>query len=83
MADAADAVEAEVCCGIRYGGMWNDGMNDHVDNNEHGGGHDKRDADVAADTLKGEEAAVDAVALEDVVAAGPSLIVRQTDPGIC
>ena len=85
MEDVAEAEDAEVCCGIRNGDKPNDGMNDRVNNNEHGDGHDRQDADVAADAvaLKGVGVTVDGVALADAVAAGPSLIVRQTGPGIC
>lgn len=83
MADAADAVEAEACCGIPYGGKRNDGKNDHVDNNEHDGDHDKRDAVADAEAQKGGEAGVDAVVLADAAVAGQSQIMRQTGPGIC
>ena len=80
-----DVVEVEACCDIRYGDKPNDGMYDHVDNNEHGDGHDRWGADAAVDAeaQKGGEVVVDGVALADAVAAGPWLIIRQTSLGIC
>jgi hypothetical protein len=92
-ADVVGAGEAEACGdntkhdGIRYGDKHNDGGDNSVNDNEHGGDHRKsRAGEVVqgdAEPLQGAVAGADVAVMADVVVAGQSQIVRQTVPGIC